>query len=223
MKVIAHRGYSAAYPENTLLAFKKAIEAGANGIETDIRLSLDHIPFCFHDDSLKRLTGLDRAPEELRMQELQALNIHQEKIPTLEELLQLAEGKITVILEIKYNPLTYKQLCDALIPLIHDKLDWVEISCFDDQVLEYMHLLHPPVRLHKLVDSKALLQQEDFEIRYDYTNYFDIDVSLRDYVRKTELVATHKVIYWTVDTEDITADKEAGLYAIMSNDPSKFV
>ncbi|TGK11437.1 glycerophosphodiester phosphodiesterase [Leptospira fletcheri] len=56
--VIAHRGYSGEYPENTMLAFRKAIEAGADWIELDVTLSLDRQIVVIHDDTLDRTTDL---------------------------------------------------------------------------------------------------------------------------------------------------------------------
>ena len=52
MKVFAHRGFSGTYPENTMLAFRKAIEAGADGIELDIHESLDGKLVIIHADQL---------------------------------------------------------------------------------------------------------------------------------------------------------------------------
>ena len=57
MKVFAHRGFSGAYPENTMLAFRKAIEAGADGIELDIHESSDGQLVIIHDESLIRMCG----------------------------------------------------------------------------------------------------------------------------------------------------------------------
>ena len=56
-KNFAHRGFSGKYPENTLLAFRKAIEAGADGIELDVHLSCDGIPVIIHDETLDRTTN----------------------------------------------------------------------------------------------------------------------------------------------------------------------
>ena len=53
---IAHRGYSGKFDENTMLAFKKAIEYGADGIETDVQLSKDGVPVIMHDETLDRTT-----------------------------------------------------------------------------------------------------------------------------------------------------------------------
>jgi glycerophosphoryl diester phosphodiesterase len=222
MKTIAHRGFSANYPENTLLAFEKALQAGADGIETDLQLSRDGEVILFHDDKLKRITGAEGTVQILSLAELKALDAGSgEPIPTLDELLRLINAKATLILEIKYNPLTYKRLCELVAYKIALLTAWVEVSCFEDRVLEYMHTLNPQIRLHKLIDEAAILQDKDFEKRYHYASYFDIDVALKTLALEKGIIQRHKVIFWTVDTEDITIEKEAGLYGIMKNDPTQ--
>lgn len=222
MKIIAHRGFSASYPENTLLAFEKALQAGVDGIETDLRLSRDDKAIIFHDANLKRITGLDKSPESLTLYELQQLDAGQgETIPSLDELLKLTNAKATLILEIKYNPKTYTKLCEVIEKSIQDKTSWVEISCFEDTVLKYMHKLNPEIKLHKLIDDDSVLEDEDLEKRYSYTAYFDIDVQLKEKVLALGLLQKYKVIFWTVDKEELSQAKEAGLYAVMKNDPTQ--
>jgi len=224
LKIIAHRGFSAHYPENTLLAFEKAIESGADGIETDLRLSRDEKAFIFHDADLTRISGQDKSPETLTLAQLQKLNAGDgEHIPSLDELLQLSASKITLILEIKYNPSTYKRLCEVILEHINDKLGWVEVSCFEDRVLEYIHKLNPKLRLHKLIDNAKILRDKSFETRYDYVSYFDIHIKLRKIVSDLGLIQRYKIIFWTVDRENITQEKEEGLYAIMSTNPKQFL
>jgi len=221
MKIIAHRGFSADYPENTLLAFEKALQAGADGIETDLQLSRDEAIILFHDDELKRITRIEGRPQERTLAELKALDAGRgERIPTLNELLQLCNAKATLILEIKYDPSTYKRLCQLVSEQIAQITEWVEVSCFEDRVLEYMHELDPHIRLHKLIDAASTLQDKDFEKRYHYASYFDIDVALKALALNKGIIQRHKVIFWTVQTEDISTEKEAGLYGIMKNDPT---
>lgn len=225
MKIIAHRGFSKNYPENTLLAFQKALDAGADGIETDLRLSLDNEPVIFHDDDLQRITGLNKTPESLTLNELQALDAgswfdpgyKDEKIPSLQELLNLCSAKVTLILEVKYTPSTYQRLCEEIEKRIHDKTAWVEVSCFDDCVLEYMHQLNPDVKLHKLISDASILHNKDFETRYAYIDCFDIDIDLRSIALEKGLIQKHKVVFWTLDREDISEEIKAGLYGVMQN------
>ena len=55
---IAHRGFSGMYPENTMLAFRKAMKAGCNGIETDVQMSKDGVLVICHDELLDRTSNL---------------------------------------------------------------------------------------------------------------------------------------------------------------------
>ncbi|MBT5934449.1 glycerophosphodiester phosphodiesterase family protein [Sulfurimonas sp.] len=215
---IAHRGLSELYPENTLLAFKKAIEAGTDGIETDLRLSLDEEVILFHDDDFVRFTGSDEKPENLSLEELKKIDVGLgESIPTLEEILQLLNKRIILVLEIKYVPSTYKKLCEIIEKKIRDKLDFVEVSCFEDRVLEYIHFLNHNIKLHKLIDRASVLCDEEFDKHYPYVSYFDIEIALRNIALKRGIMQSHKVIFWTVDKEDLSKEKQAGLYGIMKN------
>jgi len=224
LKIIAHRGFSNGYQENTLLAFKKAIEAGADGIETDLRLSRDSEIVLFHDNDLHRIGNSEDSAEAYSLKELKQYVIGEsESIATLDELIALAEGRLTLILEVKYNPETYKQLCDILVKKIADKHDWIEVSCFDDRVLLYLHYLDPDIRLHKLIKDELILKESDFEERYGYVSYFDINISLAKTAVELGLMKKYKVILWTVDKEDISEEKNAGLYGIMVNNISQYI
>lgn len=85
---IAHRGFSAEYPENTLIAFEEGLKSGADGFECDLRLSSDGVVVVFHDDDLKRLCGRSGSVENLTLKEIQKLKVKDGVgIPTLEETL----------------------------------------------------------------------------------------------------------------------------------------
>src|SRR6476660_771383 len=73
--IIGHRGASAVSPENTLAAFSRALDDGADGIEFDVRLSRDRVPVVIHDATLKRTGNLDRLVEELDVSELQQCDV----------------------------------------------------------------------------------------------------------------------------------------------------
>jgi len=224
LKIIAHRGYSDGYPENTLLAFKKAIESGVYGIETDLRLSLDGEIMLFHDSNLNRLTTNNLKVEALTVKTLKKLDAGKgESIPTLDELIILAQGKVKLILEIKFHPETYKQLCEILVERIAGKHDWIEVSCFDDRALLYLHHLDPDIRLHKLIKDRSVLQECGLEAKYAYISYFDIHVSLSKMALELGLIEKYKIILWTVDKENISEEKNAGIYGIMVNNISKYI
>ena len=86
MLLIAHRGYHAAAPENTLAAFEAAIMVGASGIETDVRISRDGVPILIHD----RIIASGETVADLTRTELEQAAGHE--IPTLDEALECFPG-----------------------------------------------------------------------------------------------------------------------------------
>lgn len=101
----AHRGLHQEKnisPENSLAAFQLAVDHHY-GIELDVHLTKDHIPIVFHDDNLKRVCGLNRQVNEMNFDELRTLTLYDsnEKIPHLQEVLDLVNGKVPLIVELK--------------------------------------------------------------------------------------------------------------------------
>ena len=76
MKVYAHRGYSGKYPENTMLAFRKAIEAGAQGIELDVHFTKDKEVVIIHDETIDRTTDGKGEVESFTYDELCRFNAY---------------------------------------------------------------------------------------------------------------------------------------------------
>jgi len=107
-EIVAHRGIATHYPENTIPAFRKAIELGAEAVEFDVRLTKDKVPVVYHYYYLDKITSLkgpifDYHYEDIRQAEyLWALNEFEPlTIPTLEEVLEALGGKIGLEIEIK--------------------------------------------------------------------------------------------------------------------------
>lgn len=106
--IIAHRGASALAPENTLSAFRKAVEDGAEGIEFDVRLAKDEVPVVFHDARLKRITARVGKINDFTSQEIGTFDagswfnrkmpkkakaeFGRETVPLLNQVLELLKG-----------------------------------------------------------------------------------------------------------------------------------
>lgn len=107
--VIAHRGESSRAPENTLAAFRGALEAGADFVEFDVHLSADGVPVVIHDETVDRTTEGSGRVDTLTVAQLKALDAGSwfsagfagERIPTLGETLELLRGKGRILLELK--------------------------------------------------------------------------------------------------------------------------
>jgi len=116
--LIAHRGLhndEKGIPENSILAFSAAIEQGY-AIETDLHLTLDGEVVAFHDDDLKRMCGVTGSIEEMTLAQVKELRLKDtdEKIPTLKELLDLVNGSVPLMIEVKCPVLlNYAPLCRA--------------------------------------------------------------------------------------------------------------
>jgi len=92
---IAHRGFSSLYPENSLLAFQKAIEIGVQIIELDVRASKDNELVILHDPTLKRVVGLDVNVSSLDLKRLKQFDLGMgQRVPTFQEVLELVEGRV---------------------------------------------------------------------------------------------------------------------------------
>ncbi len=99
--IIAHRGASGTSPENTLLAFRTALDAGAEWFELDVQLVEDEL-VVFHDDKLERTTNGKGFLADITLSELRQLDAGKgEKIPLLHEVLSLARGRAQVNIELK--------------------------------------------------------------------------------------------------------------------------
>ncbi len=124
--VTAHRGDSLEYPENTLLSMEKAVEAGADFIEFDLRATKDDVPILLHDATLKRTANADGRPEDLPLAEIKALNaswfrfMHRMdaplpvkvEIPTFEEILSALSGKVAMNIQIYLpSPASLAEAC----------------------------------------------------------------------------------------------------------------
>lgn len=133
---VAHRGYQRMYPENTLLAYQKAIEAGALFIETDVLLSADKQAVLYHDPTLKRVSGCKGLVKALPLAELIRIPAYEPRrlgqqfqnqcITPLSDLVELLKNHphVTAYIEIKKEALafagaseTYASISSCLAPV----------------------------------------------------------------------------------------------------------
>lgn len=104
--VIAHRGASGQFPENTLLAFREAVAQGADAVELDVRLTLDGVPVVMHDATLERTTDGVGGVGECTLEALRGVDAGRgEPVPTLEAVLE-AFPATPVLVEVKEGPAT---------------------------------------------------------------------------------------------------------------------
>ncbi|OVE67382.1 glycerophosphodiester phosphodiesterase [Clostridium diolis] len=170
---IAHRGYSGKFDENTILAFKKAIEYNANGIEADVQLSKDGIPVIIHDETLDRTTNghgfvKDYTFDELRIFRTKSVpRVQALKDDALEERVRLEvenNGKFgeSRIGEYSASEVEYlKNRCGEEIPALRELLELVAHS--DLKVLN-LELKNSVIEYNGL-EKKVLDMIDEFDLR----------------------------------------------------------
>ncbi|RPI43148.1 MAG: cobalamin biosynthesis protein, partial [Betaproteobacteria bacterium] len=104
MKIVAHRGYCARFPENSIVAFEQAIGAAADLVETDVRMTRDGIPVCWHDPDLRRVAGVGIVIEQVPAAELAAITLPGgARVCRLSDVLSLARGRVPLMLDVKVD------------------------------------------------------------------------------------------------------------------------
>lgn len=103
-QIIAHRGFSSKYPENTMLSFKKAIEAGATMLEFDVQLTKDDQVIVFHDETAKRLCDRQLQIRSSTRANLSSFKVDNEPVVFLDEVFEEFGDKINYYIELKLWP-----------------------------------------------------------------------------------------------------------------------
>lgn len=151
--LVAHRGYSACYPENTLLAITEAFRCGACYVECDIQMTRDGIPVLFHDRELTRMTGAAGAVYDMAYSDLRQLSagfaqrfgdsFSGEKIPSLESLVSVLQQWPTRRIFIELKRVSIEKsgsevVLKKVLPLLEKVRDQVIIISFNDEVINQL-------------------------------------------------------------------------------------
>jgi glycerophosphoryl diester phosphodiesterase len=150
MIVAAHRGYKSIYPENTLLAFQKALELGVDMLEFDLHLSKDHIVMVIHDETVNRTTNGVGNVSSYSLAELKQLDAggwfakeyEDRRIPTLEELCELLKAFPGILLNVEIKKsINARKTADQAIAMLdqYSYLDRCVFTCFDADIIAYIY------------------------------------------------------------------------------------
>lgn len=169
--IVAHRGWSGIAPENTMAAFRlAAADPRIAWIELDVQLSKDGIPVVIHDYKLQRTTGVLGTVKEYTFHQLSMLDngswfspqFHNERIPSLEQVLKEVQGLVKLNIELKTKDHLYPGLEQAVIQLVqsYSLESDVIITSFDIDALQTMKRLAPTIRTG-LITSQVSNTLED--------------------------------------------------------------
>jgi glycerophosphoryl diester phosphodiesterase len=238
--VIAHRGASAYAPENTITAFKKGLELGADGLELDLRQTKDSIPVVLHDEDVERTTNGTGNVKNFTFDELQKLDagswfdekFSDEKIPSLQEVIDLLDDTTLIIIELKEGNETYPGIEERVVQLI--KQNEIEsqaiLKSFDSNVLERLRIIEPDIPLLYVYALRIPWLGMIIDRGVTFDSVYDLDV---EYLQPHRFFLSEsfvedaqsrgfKIISWGVNsTEAINESLEYGVDGIETDYPDK--
>ena len=224
---IAHRGASGTFPENTLSAFRAAIDAGADMCELDVQLTRDGAVVVIHDETVNRTTDGTGEVAALTLEEIQRLDagakfkggkVKGASVPTLDEVFAATSGKCGLNIELKGDGVEAQVA--AIMQARNAFADSI-VSSFNWDYLKKIQTLHFNIRIALLAEEKPIeLMMNAVAMRAHAIN------PRWDMVTADLCKAAHerglKVYTWTVDADArMRALAECGVDGIMTNYPER--
>lgn len=233
----AHRGYhdKPQVPENSLAAFRRAVERGW-GAELDVHLMKDGALAVIHDSSLLRTAGADVDIEDLTASDLEQYRLEgtHEKIPLLDEVLDLFEGKTPLIIELKAARGNHRALAEAVCRRLDRYTGLFCIESFDPFTLQDVKNLRPDICRGQLSQDfvhdrsglslpKAFIAGNlllNFLTRPDFIAY-KFSHRKKGCVAVCRDIWKAQIVHWTLTTKEelLTAEREGALSIFEQFDP----
>lgn len=226
MKKLAHRGYSAKYPENTMEAFIQAYSKGFDGVETDVHMSKDGELVLIHDEMIDRTSQGHGYVKDYTLKELKTFNFNNSheghfEIPTLKELLTFIQDKdFEVNIEIKTDCIHYSGIEEKVYDLV------LKMGVKDKVIYSSFYL--PSVLKMKVLDPQAYvgyLLEKDYDKKYQELLKHHIDAfhpkyTFVNHTRMKKLKENHIIVaVWTVlNFKEYQRLKDLGVDIIISNE-----
>ncbi|MBQ8029818.1 MAG: glycerophosphodiester phosphodiesterase [Clostridia bacterium] len=233
-KIFAHRGFSGKYPENTMLAFEKAVELGVDGIELDVHLTKDDVLVIIHDEDIKRTCDGEGLVKDFTYEELKKFDASATfrgvygvcPIPTLEEYFELVKDTpIITNIELKTGIFEYPTIEKKTIDMIkkYGLEDKIILSSFNHFTIKRCEEIAPEIKRGFLSGDWLI----DFG---KYTAAQNVQCCHPLYLFLSE--ATIKEIHdqgleintWTVNEyEDIKRLSSLGVDSLIGNFPDRMI
>lgn len=232
--VTAHRGSSGTAPENTLSAFRQAIQAGAGYAELDVQETSDGVVVVMHDYSAKRTTGIDKPIWEVTYDELAKASAGSwfgelyadEKVPTLEQVIDAVKGSIKLNIELKNNG-HQQQLAEKSVEIVKRKKfenDCVFTS-FDSKLLHTVKQTDPKLRTGLIVGK--LDKASSWEMLFSNPDYDALSIAYplaNPDLIKQAVSYNKEVLVWTVnDPDTMMRMLNLGVTSIITDKPRLLV
>ena len=228
----AHRGFSGNYPENTMLAFRKALEAGCEGMEFDVHLTKDGELVILHDEAIDRTSGQHGLVKDMTYEELCRVDFSYryaglvpfQRIPTLREYFELVKDlDIRSNIELKTGVYEYPGIEQAVYDLIREyhMEDKVIISSFNHHSVMRMKAIDPKIPCGFLSET-WILDVGSYVEGHQVEAYHPQFAMLTDAENADLKAHGREINTWTVNTpEDIRKMIRLQVDGIISNFPDR--
>ncbi|MBR0213515.1 MAG: hypothetical protein IJL95_02185, partial [Solobacterium sp.] len=214
VKIIAHRAGGTMASENSLEGLQAAIDRGCYGSEIDVQRTADNHYVINHDTSFKRLTGVDRKPQDMTMEEIGRLRIADTTgsgaelpVVTIEEMLDFIKDREILFIELK-GPTADRQMADDLVKIVREKdcQDDIAFISLDYDVIDYIETKYPEFRTGTLFFAGL---GNIASLNCDYL-IMEEEIATENRISQIH-EAGKEAIVWTVNTE-------TGLYKFLDSD-----
>ena len=208
MEITAHRGASVDYPENTMIAFKKAKELGADWIELDVNMTKDNKLVVSHDTNLKRITGIDEEIINLDYSIIEDLDAGRfknkkfkgERIPLLEDVIRFAKNN-NIRLNIELKPTGKEKNFEKKVIQLIKEYHFEDRCVVTSQVYSVIKKVKKTDKNIKTVYVMSVALGDITKL--EYADAYSVEASYVNYKLVNNVHNKGKEIYaWTVNTED---------------------
>ena len=216
--LIAHRGLhnNEDIPENSMLAFKKAVEKNFI-IELDVHLLKDNTIVVMHDNDINRMTGKSGELKSLTYKELKELRLlnTEEKIPTIEQVLNLVDGRVPIIIELKYD--TKVGMLEENLSKILDKYRGkFAVKSFDPLSVRWFKKNRPEYVRGLLIGDKYKKKYEQIAsksifVKISKPDFISCNYNLADNKKIQKLRKNKLALAWTIKDKE-TYDSVKGKF-----------
>jgi glycerophosphoryl diester phosphodiesterase len=226
MWVIAHRGGGGTWPENTLLAIGRAIDCGVDWVEIDIRIA-DGAIIVLHDDTLDRTTNGHGSVYEYPLTTLRELDAGKgEKIPLLEEVMDLVNARVGLNIEIK-QPDTAQQLVEFTTAYLRRQPNWRNRLMFSSFLPEIMAELATSAPAGCLLGALSEETTPESARRGAAIDAFSLNISLRQLsislVQEAHGQGLKVLVYTVNEIEDIRRCVESSVDGVFTDFPERVI
>lgn len=245
--ILGHRGASALAPENTIAAFRRSVEDGADGIEFDVRLTGDGVAVVIHDATLERTATVHRHVSQMTAAELSATDVGKwfeaqkgspgfsgETVPSLQQVFDLySENDGLLYLEMKPDAGTESELVSEVVRMIKRSNlgDRIIVECFDLPLIQRVKQLDPTIRTAALFEPKlsrpiSFVRRKLAAIAH---HHGADEIALHHALASPRAIENSlrlglRVVVWTVDNSDWVPRAQAlGVNGLITNNPAKLL